>query len=437
MEKITYTYVTFKSDMSTKNIRPEDITDPLELLMSKGRKGIKDYSLYREQKRQTRYERLSDKHPLPNYFKKIIARTNSKLNRMIHIMQNYKQTIPNPSEHYEQFEIPKQTGGVRIIDAPSDSLKHQQSNLSDFLRHSMQLLESEIAHGYVPGRSIVTNAKKHQNSNHFAKIDFADFFPTFTPELIYKIMSKISIFGLIQYDDTYGVENLYTKKLTIQEFNSPLDPITQEEIKIKEYTNKLRTFLKLLIDRATKDDYLPQGSPLSPLLTNVLMIPFDYHVIHDFAKHRKSTIVTRYVDDLSISSYYPFSERKSDKDIAKENLTEPLRKISEEYYDGALKIKDEKTRISTKEGKNRITGLKVNKDNQVTIGWREKRKLKRDLATAITSKKDGVDVPYAEEVLGYLSYLYSVEPDYARYIDETYRRKFNIRHRSLTRFFNS
>src|SRR5205823_9664923 len=61
--------------------------------------------------------------------------------------------------HYHRFEIAKKTGGVRCISAPKPALSQAQRWVFD---HILSKLEVESpAHGFVRGRSIVSNAAPH------------------------------------------------------------------------------------------------------------------------------------------------------------------------------------------------------------------------------------------------------------------------------------
>ena len=51
------------------------------------------------------------------------------------------------------------------------------------------------------------------------------------------------------------------------------------------------------------DGGLPQGTPLSPTVTNIMMIPVDFKVARELREHNHQRFVyTRYADDFQISS---------------------------------------------------------------------------------------------------------------------------------------
>lgn len=66
-----------------------------------------------------------------------------------------------PGPKYSTFQIPKKSGGHRIIDAPIDRLKSIQRKLADLLNACVKEIDEQhgrkpIAHGFREGRSIIT-----------------------------------------------------------------------------------------------------------------------------------------------------------------------------------------------------------------------------------------------------------------------------------------
>ena len=88
-------------------------------------------------------------------------------------------------ELYNTFSIPKKNGGTRIINAPIDPLKSIQKDLAESLYNYINNISREhninsnISHGFIPGKSIITNARIHRNKRLVVNIDLKDFFPSF------------------------------------------------------------------------------------------------------------------------------------------------------------------------------------------------------------------------------------------------------------------
>src|SRR5258708_32142828 len=89
-----------------------------------------------------------------------------------------------PLTKYSSFNIPKRSGGVRKINAPSPELMLLQKNLSKILQNCTEeinqsrALKDQLAHGLKRGRSIITNAIKHRKRREGFNIGLSDFFPS-------------------------------------------------------------------------------------------------------------------------------------------------------------------------------------------------------------------------------------------------------------------
>lgn len=89
-----------------------------------------------------------------------------------------------PATQYTSFTIPKKSGGVRTIYAPSDELKSIQRALSNLLQNCMQEINTSkgtkfnptLSHGFVRDRSILTNAIMHLNKKKCLEHRLEQFF---------------------------------------------------------------------------------------------------------------------------------------------------------------------------------------------------------------------------------------------------------------------
>ena len=148
--------------------------------------------------------------------------------------------------HYQRFTIPKRNGKEREIWAPTAQLKEiQHWILYNILE---RLLVHEAAHGFVPGRSIVTNAAVHTNSRLIVKMDLQDFFPTIT-------FRRIK--GLFRHA---GYREQIATLLALLCSESP-----REEVILRG-----QKYLVALSPRC-----LPQGAPTSPAITNAICLRLD------------------------------------------------------------------------------------------------------------------------------------------------------------------
>ena len=87
---------------------------------------------------------------------------------------NYHSNPNANKKRYKQFTIKKKSGGERIIYAPTRGLKAIQSCLNLILQ--TVYTSNLAATGFVPGISIVDNARRHARSLYVYNIDLKDFF---------------------------------------------------------------------------------------------------------------------------------------------------------------------------------------------------------------------------------------------------------------------
>ena len=172
--------------------------------------------------------------------------------------------------HYRRFAMPKKTGGERIISAPMPRLKRAQYWVLDNVLARAPL--HQAAHGFVPGRSIVSNAAPHVGQAVVINLDLKNFFPSISMPRIKGVFRQLG----------YGEQIATILALLCTE--APTD-----EVKVDG-----ETFYVAHGSRA-----LPQGAPSSPALTNILCRRLDARLQACAAK--LGYRYTRYADDLTFS----------------------------------------------------------------------------------------------------------------------------------------
>lgn len=165
---------------------------------------------------------------------------------------------------YSVFNIPKNNGGFRTIEAPAEPYMGILKQLGDYLQAAYYFVKTQAAYGYIINlkneptpRHIVTNAERHQHAKYLLNIDLKDFFHQ------------------ISYSDVSCI-------------------LTQPPFRFSE---ELAHQLACL---TTFNGRLPMGSPTSPVLSNFGAKQMDVDLIQ-FAVANRFTF-TRYVDDMSFSS---------------------------------------------------------------------------------------------------------------------------------------
>ena len=278
---------------------------------------------------------------------------------------------------YTHFRIPKSSGGTRLIEAPSDRLKQAQRRIADMIMIDYKVLPHNAAYAYTRGRCAYDSLVTHQrhNARWFLKLDIKEFFPSTTKELL-KTKLK-DIYPLCLLNDTA---------------------------------------MEALTHIATNEDnVLPQGSPLSPLLSNLVLLEFDLKLstkLRNF-NHQKYTY-TRYADDMLISCAYDFKYQ----DII-DTIEELFRELNLPYA-----IARHKTRYASSAGRNWNLGLMYNYEQKITVGSKRKKELHSLLNSFV------VEYPWekqpTQELLGKLAYLRNVEPDYYNNMVNKYNDKYDV-----------
>ena len=217
---------------------------------------------------------------------------------------------------YSTFSIPRKNHREREIEAPNRTLKYIQRVLHESLTKIYG--PHAAVHGFCPDRSIVTNAKNHQMRKYVLNLDLADFFPSIT---------KQRIFG----------------RLVAEPY-------------------KLNAIVANVISSLTTNAYarLPQGSPSSPVLANMIAASLDNEIAGLCGP--LGCRYTRYADDITISSNrggfppelarYP-NARGTGQVVIGDKLTDAIEKHG-------FKINHEKSRLHSYWTRQLCTGIVVN-----------------------------------------------------------------------------
>ena len=355
-------YLTFFTKAASKQISFEDLlSDPymsLDKIKNTTQKKVtvaitEEYA-----------EKLFKKRP------NIIADTPFPFNHIINDMDT--------SEHYKHFEIPKRgSNKTRPIDAPDAVLGTIQSTFKVWIEESMKVLPHKAAHAYVAERSTITAMKEHQKneSKWFLQLDLKNFFNSINEDFLRKMLKEVYPFKFVMKEN-----------------------------------------MDAIIKAALLNGSLPQGSHLSPTLTNLIMVPIDHMITENLNNYKKKHYVyTRYADDITISCKYKFDWRE-------------IKQVVEsvfEVWDVPFKINEEKTRFGSSAGRNYHVGLILNKDNQISVGHEKNNKFKAMIFNFCTTG-EAWEIHDVQKMLGLISYYKSIEPDFVKKIINKYNKKFNI-----------
>ncbi|OZI39581.1 ribonuclease H [Bordetella genomosp. 5] len=246
---------------------------------------------------------------------------------------SYLLYVASDTQKYRSFELPKKTGGTRTISAPTDKLKRLQSNLADLLQRCLDDLKisaeysDSASHGFQRGKSIISNAAQHRAKRYVFNIDIANFF------------------GAINFGRIRG--------FLIKDTRFALHP----------------TIATIIAQIACRENSLPQGSPCSPIIANLVGNILDRRLIALAAKY--GCTYTRYADDLTFSTnkkVFPprIASRTTDHTwAAGEELLAVLQA-------SRFSPNPQKTRMQYKTSRQEVTGLIANKKVNVRSDYRKR-----------------------------------------------------------------
>lgn len=220
------------------------------------------------------------------------------------------------SSLYNTFMIPKRSGGSRTICAPNSKLAYLQRRLADLL--TAAYTPRSLVHGFVPGKSIVSNASQHVRRPWVLNVDLQDFF------------------GSINFGRVQG-------RLMKGPFCVPERGAT------------------IIAQLCCYDNALPQGACTSPILSNIVATSLDRQLARLAKEYR--VVVTRYADDISISTW----ERRFPSDLAYIDMhTQPRHTVIGHRLQAIVSrsgfsLNEPKSRLQPNSQRQEVTGLVVNR----------------------------------------------------------------------------
>jgi hypothetical protein len=291
---------------------------------------------------------------------------------------------------YTKFDIPKSYGGTREIWAPEKDLKLVQHRLANLLQNCVEEINAHnghvedgkrfgISHGFKRKHTIMTNARAHVTRRYVFNVDLHDFF------------------GTINFGRVRGFF-LKDKNFALHE--------------------KVATVLAQI---ACHENKLPQGSPCSPAISNLIGHTLDILLVRLAAASGCS--YTRYADDLTFSTNKrTFPLRIARQDETDKDIWLPGHGLNRLVAKSGFSFNDKKTRMQYRDSRQEVTGLVVNRKVNVPATYRYmvramvNRALKEGAfelihkktsasGTTTITKEPGTN----EQLLGMLSYIDQID----------------------------
>lgn len=259
--------------------------------------------------------------------RKIFPQTKSDGSVSIITLLDRPDWVASLQDYNKPVYIPKRSGGRRKIMEPKDYLKEAQKRITYYLmsprgKDLRRYGPSVHAHGFVTKRGRRTNALPHIGNSRMLKIDIKDFFGNCTAEKVIDALRSLE----------------------------PPDWV-----------------LHIVVRTCILDGGLPQGSPASPMLSNIVAREMDYRLAGLCKSFRNETrsdpiAYTRYADDLTFTSNW----------AGLKNLVHPVAHILDQC---GFEIKRSKTKYFVAPARLESCGVvvsqeKINAKRRDRLYWR-------------------------------------------------------------------
>lgn len=258
--------------------------------------------------------------------------------------------------HYRKVQIPKKSGGYRKLSIPDEVLKKIQRQIANVLLIHMPV--SRYAKAYRFGSATLKNAKPHVGKSVVLKLDILHFFDS------------------IRYID-----------------------VKNKAFPAEIYAENIRILLAML---CYYKDFLPQGAPTSPAITNILMYEFDEKV--GLWCRERGIAYTRYCDDMAFSGDF--------------DPAEVILFVRLELKNMGFLMNEQKLKIQRSGQQQSVTGIVVNEKLSIPASYR--RKLRQELyycrKFGVAEHLHRIDLEISEntyriQLLGKVNYVLQVHPD--------------------------
>jgi RNA-directed DNA polymerase len=260
-------------------------------------------------------------------------------------------------KHYARYEIPKASGGSRVICAPSGQMKAVQAWILRTILEKIPV--SREATAFVRGKGILENIRPHKGNRFFLCMDIEDFFPSITLDRVQEIFRRAGYDGFISY---------------------------------------------ALASLCTCGRRLPQGGVTSPVISNIVCKRLDKRISRYVGK--RDITYTRYADDMTFSA------------MSAQRLASIESFVAYIIRDEGFVVNVAKTRLLGPRQSRRITGLVVSHEG-IGVGRQVERLLRAKISNSADASacRRGTS-ERVSHIQGWLSYMrYVDEMRYQRLLE--------------------
>jgi RNA-directed DNA polymerase len=273
---------------------------------------------------------------------------------------------------YTTFTIKKRNGGKRLICAPKPQLKWVQRRIHEQILQSLPA--HDAAHGFITGRSIVSNAAAHVGAAIVVKFDLQNFFPAVH---YYRILGLFASLGYSVGDARFGTAD-------------DAKQVAPVLARLCCYTPDPKVWGQA---------HMPQGAPTSPAISNLVCRRLDSRLTGLASKI--GGIYTRYADDLT------FSFKTTEVNLGRFRWW-----IDQVCHQEGFFVNQSKFRVIRRCQRQMITGIVVN--DSVRVPREDRRRFRAILHNCrkfgVASQARGNPL-FREYLRGFASYLHMVHPE--------------------------
>ena len=293
-----------------------------------------------------------------------------------------RSVVDENLRHYRYRWVPKASGGVRLLEAPKFRLREIQRRL---LHEIVDCIPAHpAAHGFVPGRSVLSFVEAHVGATVVLKIDLEDFFSSVNAGRVFGVFRGAGYPESVAHILTALATNVVPRAVWRDAPRPTGGP-------------GLERYHRL--GRRLATPHLPQGAPTSPSLANLCAHRLDRRVSGLAAVF--GLAYTRYADDIALSG-----------PVSGSTVERIIELVTEIATSEGFKVNEIKTRAVTNSHRQRLAGVVIN--DRTNMARREYDDLRAILHNAARYGLESQNLhgypDFAAHLAGRVSWAVSLNP---------------------------
>jgi RNA-directed DNA polymerase len=292
--------------------------------------------------------------------------------------------------HYVVHWMRKRSGGYRLIESPKPLTRAAQVKILDEILQNVPTHPD--AHGFVPGRSIVTNATPHVGRRVLLKFDLENFYPNV------RFNRVVAIFRTIGYsrEAACWLARLCTSAVPTS--------LRFPDLRLRDAspTAPGPYFAR----------HLPQGAPTSPALANLSAFALDTRL--SGLAHAYGARYTRYADDLTFSGSREFLR----------SFPSFIPFVEQVVRSERFRVNRSKRKVLRDNQRQTVTGVVVNE--RVNVRRADFDRLKAILHNCVhrgpSTQNRGAHPAFAQHLRGRIAHVAQLNPSRGEKLLELYER---------------